>query len=121
MEEKDKIEEKKNVSVPVTTTMPKRYFECSDCGLSEEYDYYGTKPPFCKSIVFEEESYVSRDPFSNQKANHFNCILLGSKCGICAQPTCQSCSLFFTQRFCSVCSQKYSHLLPEELRRRNKK
>ena len=99
----------------------KRIFECSGCGLNEEYDYFGTKPPFCKAIVFHEESYVMRDPFTLRDGNNSNFLLLGSNCGICLGMTCQDCSLFFTRRICSSCAQSHSHLLPEELRLIKKK
>jgi len=106
---------------PVPVPKAKQVFVCSVCGLTEDYDYFGTKPPFCKSIVFFEESYVMQDPFSPRGGNKNNFLLLGSNCALCSKMTCQDCSLFFTRRICSVCSQSHSHLLPEELRRMKKK
>lgn len=84
----------------------KKTFECSACHMSEKYDYFGKNPPFCKSIVFVDESYVMRDPFTSSSENNMNFLLLGSNCAICNSPVCQECSLFYTRRICSKCSQE---------------
>jgi len=97
----------------------KKYFECGICGLREEYHYFGTTAPFCRSVTFLDKSYVMRDPFS--KGENANFLLLGSNCGICRTPVCQDCSVFFSVRFCRNCYQSHSNLLPEELRQIVKK
>jgi len=96
-------------------------FECADCGLREEYHFFGKRPPFCKSIVFVEDSYIIRDPFTLQSGNNANFLLLGGNCSVCTKMTCQECSIFFTKRFCADCSQINCQLLPEELRKKKKK
>jgi len=118
----------KSESVPTSTISKsseqpheKHIFECQICGLSEEYHYFGKKPPFCKSIVFIDDSYVMRDPFTLQYGNNANFLLLGGKCCICSESICQECSVFFTTRFCNKCYQSNIHLLPEELRVKKKK
>ncbi|CAL8090607.1 unnamed protein product [Orchesella dallaii] len=98
----------------------RKFFECSDCGLNELYDYFGKAPPFCRSIKFLEPSYIVRDPFTPQQGNNANFLLLGSNCSVCSKMTCQECSLFFTKRFCAKCSKAGSSHLPEELRSKKK-
>jgi hypothetical protein len=99
-------------------TRVRETFVCSLCNLTEKYDYFGRKPPFCKAVVFVDDSYVMRDPFSSSRDNNANFLLLGSNCAVCSKPVCQECSLFFTRRICSICSKEKINLLPEELRKR---
>jgi len=95
--------------IPATTEEDKKFikipFTCGDCGMSEEADYFGRKPPFCRSFIFGEDSYVCRDPFSPQgSTNNANFLLLGSNCALCSKMTCQECSVYYyAKRFCSVC------------------
>lgn len=39
-------------------------FTCSLCGECFRVDYHGTKPPFCPQLVFMEDVYCMKDPFS---------------------------------------------------------
>ena len=39
-------------------------FICSFCGESFRVDYHGRKPPFCPQVVFMEDVFCMRDPFS---------------------------------------------------------
>jgi hypothetical protein len=94
----------------------KKIFSCNDCGLNEEYDFFGKNPPFCRSIVFHENSYVCRDPFSAfSSGNSSNFLLLGSNCSLCKAMTCQDCSIFYTKRLCKKCTTSTSTLLPQQL------
>lgn len=95
---------------------PKIFFFCGDCGLSEEADYYGRKPPFCRNILFHEDSYICRDPFSAQASNNANFLLLGSNCTVCNEMTCQECSVFYTKRLCGKCSKSAVQYLPQQLK-----
>lgn len=106
--------------IPSSSNSTRKFFECSDCGLHEEFDYYGKTPPFCKSIIFAEASYVAKDPFTSSSGNNANFLLLGSDCAVCKRMTCQECSIFFTKRFCAHCTRVYSSELPEELRTKKK-
>ena len=99
-----------------TAPKPKINFICGDCGLSEEADYYGRKPPFCRTIVFHENSYICRDPFSPQASNNANFLLLGSNCAVCNEMTCQDCSVFYTKRLCSKCAKSAVQYLPQQLK-----
>lgn len=100
----------------------RKFFECADCGLNEEYNYFGKSPPFCRGIKFIEESYVVRDPFSAySSANNANFLLLGSNCTVCCRMTCQECSVFFSKRFCARCYKVCANQLPEELLKLKKK
>jgi len=107
---------KEDISKPAARI--KETFECSLCHLKEKYDYFGTKPPFCKAVTFADDSYVMRDPFSSSRDNNANFLLLGSNCAVCYKSVCQDCSIFFTRRICSNCSREKINLLPEELRKK---
>lgn len=39
-------------------------FTCSLCGEAFRVDYHGRKPPFCPQLVFMEDVYCMKDPFS---------------------------------------------------------
>jgi len=42
---------------------PKVAFHCQRCGLAEEADFFGVKPPFCRKVAhFSAPSFVLRDP-----------------------------------------------------------
>lgn len=93
----------------------KRYFTCGDCGLNEEYNYFGKQPPFCRAIQFLEPSYVAKDPFSDNRGNNANFLLLGGNCAGCEKMTCQECSVFFSKWLCAECFRVSGNQLPEEL------
>jgi hypothetical protein len=111
-EEQRKTESKSNEP----QKKPKIPFTCADCGLSEDADYYGRKPYFCRTIVFHEDSYICRDPFSPQASNNTNFLLLGSNCSVCKEMTCQECSVFYTKRLCAKCAISASQYLPQQLK-----
>lgn len=47
---------------PVKTARPP--FACSFCGETFRVDYHGRKPPFCPQVVFMEDVFCMKDPFS---------------------------------------------------------
>lgn len=95
-------------------------FKCASCGLSENYDYKGMKPPFSKLLTLKSDSYVMKDPFS--PPNKGQMLVLGSDCSQCHQALCQSasCSLFYCQFYCLPCAKKNQHHFPSQLQKRFK-
>lgn len=95
-------------------------FTCIRCGLQERYFYKGKHPPFAK-ILFREDSYVMKDPFSPPNKNQL--LLLGSDCSLCNMPVCQSpdCSIFYTKRFCRTCADENLKHFPSEVQIKLKK
>lgn len=43
---------------------PRSSFTCSLCRECFRVDYYGRKPPFCPQLVFMEDVFCMKDPFS---------------------------------------------------------
>lgn len=122
---KEKDSHASTTTITTEQVKEKPLFTCSLCNLSENYDYYGTNPPFCKGIIFKEQSYIMKDPFSSSTntAPSGNFILLGTNCASCNEMICQDCSLFFTKTLCDSCVNVNKHLLPQEVlvRYNNKK
>ncbi|XP_052781573.1 cysteine-rich DPF motif domain-containing protein 1-like [Mya arenaria] len=88
-------------------------FLCSICSLKVNYDFFGTKPPFAKSILLMEDSYVMKDPFTSE----IGIISLGSHCSLCTKSVCasQDCSIFYTKRFCMSCVNANLEEFPFEI------
>ncbi|XP_069101171.1 cysteine-rich DPF motif domain-containing protein 1-like [Argopecten irradians] len=88
-------------------------FICKNCDFSSSYHYFGTKPPFVKSILLLEEAYVKKDPFSSEGGM----ITLGSHCHHCKLSVCCSpnCSLFYSKRFCLGCVGQNIEEFPREI------
>ena len=49
---------------PSIRPAPRSSFTCSLCGECFRVDYHGRKPPFCPQLVFMEDVFCMRDPFS---------------------------------------------------------
>lgn len=96
-------------------------FTCTKCGLQERYFYKGRNPPSNKKIVFLEDCYVMKDPFSPPNKNQF--LLLGSECSLCNKAVCQSpnCSIFYTRRFCRSCAEENMEHFPAAVQIKLKK
>lgn len=88
-------------------------FTCSFCPLKEHYDYKGAKPPFARQLVYSEECYIIKDPFS--LPNRGEVLVLGADCGMCKQAVCLGCSIFYTKRFCPKCAFSNMQYLPSQL------
>lgn len=91
-------------------------FQCYLCGMAERYHGHGFSVPFARAIVFNEDAYVMRDPFTPYAANAFLC--LGAPCSLCSQLVCLSCSLFYSKRFCSPCGQQHVKQFPVEVQKK---
>ncbi|XP_041111220.1 cysteine-rich DPF motif domain-containing protein 1 [Polyodon spathula] len=89
-------------------------FGCELCGLSTPFSYYGQKPPNTSSIVFLEECYVMKDPFSPEKEKF---LVIGSHCSLCRKRVCvgTECGLFYTKRFCMQCIKVHLEEFPQEV------
>jgi len=88
-------------------------FACSVCDLKERYDYKGARPPFARQLLYLEDCYVMRDPFS--LPNRGQVLVLGADCSKCKRPVCLACSIYYARRFCSECASNELHHLPVQL------
>jgi len=88
-------------------------FACCVCDLKERYDYKGARPPFARQLLYLEECYVMRDPFS--LPNRGEALVLGADCSKCKRAVCLACSIYYTKRFCSECASNELHNLPVQL------
>ncbi|XP_044013609.1 cysteine-rich DPF motif domain-containing protein 1 [Aphidius gifuensis] len=88
-------------------------FECSSCKLYEKFDYKGTKPPFARNILFLEDCYVMKDPFS--LPNRGEVLVIGGDCSICNKQICSNCSIFYAKRFCNECLTNNVDKFPVQL------
>eukprot|EP01114_Cavostelium_apophysatum_P001445 TRINITY_DN11246_c0_g1_i2.p1 TRINITY_DN11246_c0_g1~~TRINITY_DN11246_c0_g1_i2.p1 ORF type:complete len:112 (-),score=0.03 TRINITY_DN11246_c0_g1_i2:139-432(-) len=62
----------------------KKSFVCHICQFETFYDYFGQKPPFHPRVVFLEDCYVLKDPFTNfGSTNTAHGLCLGSRCAVC--------------------------------------
>lgn len=60
---------------------PSRSFTCSLCQESFRVDYRGRKPPFCPQLVFMEDVFCMKDPFSVGGEEGGNVRAPCSRCG----------------------------------------
>ncbi|XP_014475188.1 PREDICTED: cysteine-rich DPF motif domain-containing protein 1 [Dinoponera quadriceps] len=88
-------------------------FACSFCTLKEHYDYKGSKPPFARQLVYSEECYIMKDPFS--LPNRGEVLVLGGDCSTCGHAVCLSCGIFYAKRFCPKCAFGIMRNLPIQL------
>ncbi|XP_050413578.1 cysteine-rich DPF motif domain-containing protein 1 [Patella vulgata] len=63
--------------------IPKQ-FSCDICKFKANYEYYGSKPSFVKSLLLLEEAYLMKDPFTSDAG----LIILGAHCSICKKCVC---------------------------------
>lgn len=88
-------------------------FACSFCPLKEHYDYKGSRPPFARQLIYLEECYFMKDPFS--LPNRGEVLVLGGDCSMCGHAVCLGCSIFYTKRFCPNCATSNTQNLPIQL------
>lgn len=88
-------------------------FVCGRCNFSGSVFGFGRVCPFSSGIVFLEDTYIGRDPFSPDPKP----LILGSNCVVCNIPVCvsQSCSVFYTKRYCVECFKQNISKFPQEL------
>ncbi|CAM9496991.1 unnamed protein product, partial [Laminaria digitata] len=67
-------------------------FACSCCGETFRVDYHGRKPPFCPQVVFMEDVFCMKDPFSAGGGGGENrkCLptVVGGTCANCGKNVC---------------------------------
>lgn len=93
-------------------------FTCTYCLLQERFDFKGAKPPFARQIIYSEDCYVMKDPFS--LPNRGEVLVLGGDCNFCNKPVCLACSIYFGKRFCLKCALSNIHHLPPQLHQKIK-
>lgn len=93
-------------------------FRCEFCSLVEHYHYKGLKPPFARDILYNDNCYIMKDPFS--LPNRGEVLILGGDCSICNKSVCLDCSIFYIKRFCQECVAKNIDNLPSQLKNKMK-
>mmetsp|Transcript_4399 Transcript_4399/g.5920 ORF Transcript_4399/g.5920 Transcript_4399/m.5920 type:complete len:112 (-) Transcript_4399:175-510(-) len=90
-------------------------FSCAVCAIEVNYEYFGKQPPYNSSIVFLEEGYFRRNPFSTDARPLF----IGGHCSICKIAVCAAptCSLFYAKRFCVPCASEHLNHFPKCIQR----
>ncbi|GAQ85900.1 hypothetical protein KFL_002600080 [Klebsormidium nitens] len=90
-------------------------FRCTQCALEVPFEHFGRRPPFGEGVVFLEDAYTRRDPFSSKATPLF----LGGVCKICSKTVCrmQSCSIFYSSRFCVECASQNIEAFPAEVQK----
>lgn len=91
-------------------------FECAICHWSESYHGHGSNISFARAIVFNEDAYVMRDPFTPWAHNAF--VFLGAPCSMCQKLICVNCSVFYAKRFCSGCATENLQHFPVEVQKK---
>ena len=93
-----------------------KLFECSSCGNIFKYEYFSKHKDEEANLFMLEDTYYMRDPFVGKSILP---LVLGGVCSFCGCIVCvsQSCSMFYTKRFCSSCIQKNLTSFPEEIQR----
>ncbi|XP_033217075.1 cysteine-rich DPF motif domain-containing protein 1 [Belonocnema kinseyi] len=91
-------------------------FACGFCPLNEHFDYKGTKPPFARQLLYLEDCYIMKDPFS--PLNQGETLVLGADCSFCKTAVCLGCSIFYTKRFCKKCALAHIKDLPKQLHKK---
>jgi len=81
-------------------------FLCTNCKMTERYDYFGDRLPINRIIGTKIDYYIRNDPFSPRHKKQF--FILGSVCSICDKEFCvkPECSIFYGKFFCSICARK---------------
>ncbi|XP_071816018.1 cysteine-rich DPF motif domain-containing protein 1-like isoform X2 [Apostichopus japonicus] len=64
-------------------------------------------------IRLMEKAYVLKNPFTP----HDSHLTIGAHCSQCDKAVCvqQTCSVFYTRRFCKHCVEKHSEEFPQEI------
>ncbi|KAJ6637976.1 Cysteine-rich DPF motif domain-containing protein 1, partial [Pseudolycoriella hygida] len=108
--------------------IPKPKFKCENCGLHEEYDYFGKQPPFANKIKFNENCYIMKDPFTAapehaKTTNSEYFIALGTICTRCDRQICRGadCSFYYLKTYCLQCAVNNVSLYPLEVQSKIKK
>jgi len=98
-----------------TNKSTKGVFTCNICKSEFPYEYFGTKPPFHPRVIFLEEVYAMKDPFTPEPKP----LCLGSLCSLCQSSVCVSpkCSLFYTKRFCFQCVKDNLEEFPDQIQK----
>jgi len=92
-------------------------FQCSLCGVCEDYSYHGRSPRFCRHIVLLEDCFVIQDPFNKFDSAEDKFLVLGGECAACGCCVCQgaACSVYYTKRFCMECAKANRDKFPPEV------
>lgn len=93
-----------------------KYFDCSLCGLHEQFSYFGIDPPFFRKYRLTENTYVIEDPFMPPKQGEI--LMLGSHCIKCNKTVCkdQNCSFYYDGTYCIHCAKADIKLFPETVK-----
>eukprot|EP00916_Digyalum_oweni_P002280 GHVL01004159.1.p1 GENE.GHVL01004159.1~~GHVL01004159.1.p1 ORF type:complete len:120 (-),score=11.83 GHVL01004159.1:118-477(-) len=92
-------------------------FCCTYCNFEVPYDYFGEKPKYDhERLQYLEPVFALRSPFSGATSRS---IAVGALCCECGRQVClqESCSIFFTKRFCRDCIVNNRDAFPPAERR----
>lgn len=102
-------------------------FQCTNCSMSEQVDFFGKSPPFTKNLGLIEDSYIMKDPFNVPPSKYGKrsfteyFIILGSHCIMCEAVVCKDCSIFYKSTFCYTCAKEEVHRFPLEIQSKIRK
>lgn len=123
--DRDSKEEAREKSPEPDPTFP---FDCSICKLiTVASDYFGTRPPFARTLHITEPSYVMKDPFcpppSSGKPNPEHFLVIGVNCAFCDAQVCKSldCSFHYSKTFCCKCALENVKQFPLEIQTKIRK
>lgn len=93
--------------------MNNKEFNCSLCGMTSKFEYFGKKPPSAKNFVFIERVFCIQDPFGSKNS----VLAIGANCSECHKEVCmdRSCSIFYCKRFCGMCAKNMKSKFPAEM------
>ena len=102
-----------NTMQSINTTF--RCFICSFEAPAANGRHLGSNHQDAGKFVFLEDTYMLKDPNSSRDSSMVIC--LGSKCSVCSSMCCSSdtCSLFYTKRYCKICAQDNQQHFPPQL------
>jgi len=107
--------EKENKPAEAAETDTKS-FCCSLCRTTYKYENFGRLTEKKSNLHLLEDVFYMKDPFSNKNLLP---LMLGGVCSVCNQVVCMAntCSLFYTKRFCMECIQKNITHFPTEVQK----
>ncbi|KAL5261338.1 hypothetical protein ACHWQZ_G007138 [Mnemiopsis leidyi] len=84
---------------------------CQICQINLPYDFYGKKAPYCPGVIYFDDTYLLRDPYSPEP----RVVAVAGPCDLCSSIACLDCSVFYTKRFCGKCILENSDGFPSQI------
>ncbi len=95
-------------------TFQNKSFKCEICNNFTCYSFFGKQNQASPSIIFFNDVYFLRNPFSPSCNTP---IIMGGNCSECTKAVCASpgCSIYYKSLYCANCLHLNTLHLPEEL------